>query len=227
MKKLLILLSLILVPGTSALTAADTPSYGLFLNTQFGSANNLRMSDYMNARSDVFASGANTTATKKEPLFCYGFDLEGRFFSGNIVYGASIGYLSTTKGSREVAAYNYTEEITLKAMSIRGSVYYRITLESGNRVLLGGGLGYYYGTMENKYSSIYASQTGHRKDSSWTIGWHTGIEYDIVFGSFNISLSAMSRYAEFYKFRINQYNNDTTSGGFTGLYCTVGAGYTL
>jgi opacity protein-like surface antigen len=228
MKKLLFLLSLILVSGASALMAADAPSYGFYATTGFGFANNLRMADYMNARSDAYETALNTHATKKEPMFCYGFDLEARKFMKNIVYGISIGYLSTTKGSREITsgAVIYNEELTLKAMSLRGSVYYKIDLDSGNRVLLGGGLGYYYGTMESTINRNFSTNY-HKKDSTWTIGWHSGIEYDIVFGNFNLCFGATSRFVEFYKFKVQENNSDDLSGGFTGLNLSVGAGYTL
>lgn len=219
---------------TAASYAEEAPSgttIGIFLNGGLGFANNLRMADRLNARRDaakILLAGEEDEGQRKEPIGYAGVDLEPRLFLGNLVYAASLGFYNVSTGAREVrgGGNTYTTELSLQMTAVRGSVYYRVGLSEKSFILLGGGLGYYIGTMEETNTLNGVVQESD-EDTKWTIGWHTALEYNrLLFGSFVFSAGIMSRFAEIYNFQVNEVNDDDKfSGNITGLYLYIGVGF--
>ncbi len=227
---LFVALSLILPSALYAEESSSGTTIGIFLNGGFGFANNLRMADRMNVRRDaaeIVVSGEEDEGKRKEPIGYAGVDLEPRIFLGNLVYAASLGFYNVSTGAREVRGVGgtYKTELSLQMTAVRGSIYYKVGLSDKSFILLGGGLGYYIGTMEeiNNLNGVEQSD----EDTEWTIGWHTVLEYNrLLFGSFVFSAGLMSRFAEIYNFQVNEVDNDDKfSGNITGLYLYVGVGY--
>lgn len=217
---------------TAASYAEEAPSgttFGIFLNGGLGFANNLRMADRLNWRRDwakITYLGEEDEGERKEPIGYAGVDLEPRLFLGNLVYAASLGFYNVSTGVREVRGVStYRNEISLQMTAVRGSVYYRLGLSEKSFILLGGGLGYYIGTMEDTIIVNGVEQTD--EDTKWTIGWHTALEYNrLLFGSFVFSAGIMSRFAEIYNFQVNEVDDDDKfSGNITGLYLYIGVGF--
>jgi hypothetical protein len=227
---LFIALSLILPSALYAEESSSGTTIGIFLNGGIGFANNIFMADRLNWRSDwaeVTYSGKEDEGERKEPIGYAGVDLEPRLFSGNLVYALSLGFYNVSTGVREVrGASTYRNEISLQMAAFRGSVYFKIGLSDKSFFLLGGGLGYYIGTMEDKII-INGVEQQSDEDTKWTIGWHTALEYNrLLFGSFVFSAGIMSRFAEIYNFQVNEVNEDDKfNGNITGLYLYVGVGY--
>jgi hypothetical protein len=227
---LFIALSLILPSALYAEESSSGTTIGIFLNGGLGFANNLRMADRLNARRDaakVLLGGEEDEGKRREPIGYAGLDLEPRLFSGNLVYALSLGFYNVSTGAREVSGVGgtYKTELSLQMTGFRGSIYYKVGLSDKSFILLGGGLGYYIGTMEeiNNLNGVEQSD----EDTKWTIGWHTALEYNrLLFGSFVFSAGIMSRFAEIYNFQVNEVDDDDKfSGNITGLYLYVGVGY--
>ncbi len=227
---LFVALSLILPSALYAEESSSGTTIGIFINGGLGFANNLRMADRMNVHRDaaeIVVSGEEDEGKRKEPIGYAGVDLEPRFFLGNLVYAASLGFYNVSTGAREVRGVGgtYKTELSLQMTAVRGSIYYKVGLSDKSFILLGGGLGYYIGTMEeiNNLNGVEQSD----EDTEWTIGWHTVLEYNrLLFGSFVFSAGLMSRFAEIYNFQVNEVDNDDKfSGNITGLYLYVGVGY--
>lgn len=210
---------------------------GLFVDFGSGFTNNLRLSDWMNSLAEmqeVLLMSEEDESTRGEPLLYGGIDIEARFFSGNIVFGPSFGYYDVMQGHREVEGdtVTYKHDLSLSFIALKTSVYYRIGFSDGNFLLLGGGLGYYNGTLKNEwgyYSSSGNDEVNSSEDSCWTIGVHTGLEYNIrLFDSFAISAGFINRFAEAFKFDVdvsNDDDDDNINAGLTGVYLYAGAGY--
>ncbi|MCU0822554.1 MAG: hypothetical protein MUC95_08800 [Spirochaetes bacterium] len=170
----------------------------------------------------------------KEPLLYGGFDIEARFFSGNIVLAPSFGYYDVSQGYREVSndTVTFKQRVSLSFIALKASAYYKISFDGGNFLLLGGGLGYYNGTLKNEwgwYDNNGAESVETSEDSSWTIGVHTGLEYNILFSdSFAVSFGFMNRFAEAFTFDVDTGNDDTDdkiNAGIVGIYLYAGCGY--
>lgn len=160
MKRILTVLTLIcasLLLASSAAKAQESlggTKYSLFANFGFGFANNIRMADRLNGSSDYLEGAWGTPAEKKEPIGYAGFDLEPHIFFEKLVLAPSWGYYNVSKGERDLTHPNgttYHEELDLKMTGLKLSLYYRIGVSETSFVLLGGGLGYYRGTMTEKY----------------------------------------------------------------------------
>lgn len=222
----------------------------IFFNAGVGIANNLRMVDRLNGRYQGLEE-EELTGEEGNPLFYKGIDLEGRFFLGNIVYALSYGYYDVSMGKRrgnaiytnpvtpDETTVHYNIRLSLKIHGFRASAYYKVSLDDDNFILLGGGLGYYIGIMEEELDYSYEADIISGTDEQRTIGWHTGLEYNIKYGPVAISLGFMSRFVEFINFEPNkeydeknaeedgneEYDDSKISAGLTGLYLYVGAGY--
>jgi|GEM_PF-3634337 len=230
------LASLVLVSGVSAEDGAMSTRIGIHVIGGVGFANNVRMADRLNIRRDIAKvtySGEENEDQREEPLGYAGIELEPRFFYHNIVCAVSVGYYNVNNGVREVngtvgpTPVTYRAELDLTFTAYRGTVYYKVTLDEDSFVLLGWGIGYYSGTMEESFGLIGSEQSD--KDTQSSIGWHSALEYNLIFfNSVNLSIGILSRFAEVYDFRVNEANEDDEfSGGLTGLYLYAGVGYLL
>ena len=221
-----------MAPASAQGTGND--GIGIFVNTGFGWANNLRLADWLNGQ-EIAGKGAVGTnpevKSDKSNIIYGGFDLEPRYFTGNIVYGLSIGYHNTTKGEREVQGGLgvYTATADLSFFSMRASAYYRVGLSDSSFILLGGGLGYYRASLSLNVEAngvVLAEGDG----TGWTIGWHAGLEYNKKLGPVFVSLGIMSRFAEVWNMEVDNQNGSElydASANLTGIYFYVGAGYMI
>ncbi len=207
-----ILFLLLLTSGIYADSGSESMNYGLYINAGFGFANNLRMEDWLNNQRNFFGrsqAGANQTEPgEKSSVFYTGFNIEPRIFIGNIVIGPSFGYYSTTTGKRQVTGSNgtYRASLELNVYSLAATIYYKINLSDVSFLLLGGGLGYYNGALDIKYGMNNNIES--HKANSWTIGWHTGLEYNRKLGALSLNFGVLSRFTEFFQLRVkNNANN--------------------
>lgn len=230
----------VLLLGIPCVQAQETKgsTFGIFMNLGFGYVHNLRMADWLNATEDWAKLnpliGAGAEVKEKQPIGCGGFDLESRFFWGNLVLGPSLGYYGVSEGSRDIrgASANYYSALKLKMWSLRSSLYYKIVSNSGNYILLGGGLGFYGGKLavtRTKAIGIGLEDRETFSDNKWTVGWHSQIEYDWTFGgSWVLNVGLMNRFAYIYNFKVKDNGGNPifdAGGGLTGLYLYFGAGY--
>lgn len=233
---ILFLFSFVFVSAVSAEDGSMSTRFGIHVIGGVGFANNVRMADRLNIRRDLakaFYNGEENEDKREEPLGYAGIELEPRFFYHNIVCAVSVGYYNVNNGVREVngsvgpTPVTYRTELDLKFIAYRGTVYYKITLDDDSFVLLGWGIGYYSGTMEESFGLVGSEQSD--KDTQSSIGWHSALEYNsIFFNSVNLSVGILSRFAEVYDFRVNEADEDDEfSGGLTGLYLYAGVGYLL
>ncbi len=213
--------------------------FGIFTDFGFGFANNIRLSDWMNQfveaqEADPSLDLEEDKSKRKEPLLYGGIVFEPRFFSGNIVLAPSFGYYDVSQGYREASngTITYKQTISLSFFALTASVYYKISFDSGNFLLLGGGLGYYGGTLKNEwgyYDDDGAESEQTSKDSAWTIGVQTGLEYNILFfDSFAVSFGFVNRFAEAFTFDVdvgNDDDDDRINAGLLGIYLYTGCGY--
>jgi hypothetical protein len=238
MKNLLTILcaATLLIASMAPASAQGTGSdgFGVFVNTGFGWANNLRMTDWLNAMRDnskLFLGGTNFTEDQEQNTLLYaGFDVEPRYFSGNIGYGLAFGYYNATNGSRNISGSvnKFHADADLTAIAIRPSVYYRIGLDNNNYLLLGGGFGYYRASLNVTYG--FNDNLESYEGTGWTIGWHAGLEYNWKLGPVVVNLGVLSRFAEIWKLEINKANGDEVydvGASFSGIYFYVGAGYMI
>lgn len=196
-----------------------------------GFANNLRLADWQNLQYDaakIFLGGNLQEEEKKEAVLYSGVGLEQRFYTGNLVFAPAIAYYQTTRGEREVtgSSGSYYNQVELKTFSLQSTIYYRIGDIQSNYVLLGGGLGYYQGTLKLEYG--FNDSLNRSEGSGWTIGWHSGMEFNHSFGNIVLKAGLISRFAEIYELEVenNQDQKIYDSGAsLTGVSLYAGLGY--
>ncbi len=209
--------------------------FGIFGQAGFGFANNLRLADWLNWQNDWIGKPAVGANMKEETdttnMFYGGLELEPRYFSGNLVYGLSIGFQNTNKGERKVTGNNGTFQATadLNFFLMKASMYYRVVVSDTSFVLLGGGLGYYRANLEleTKFNNTIVNEGS---GSAWTIGWHMGIEYNKRLGPVYLSLGLLSRFAEVWNMEFDNQNGNEmidSSVNLTGFYLYAGVGYMI
>lgn len=196
-----------------------------------GFANNLRLADWQNLQYDVakiFLGGNLQEEEKKEAVLYSGFGLEQRFYMGNLVLAPSIHYYQSTQGERKVSGSsgNYYNKAELKTISFQSTIYYRIGDIQTNYILLGGGLGYYHGTLELEYG--FNDSLQQSEGSGGTLGWHSGLEYNHSFGSIVLKAGLISRFAEIYELEVENDQNEKiydSGASLTGVSLYAGLGY--
>lgn len=196
----------------------------LFVNGGFGIAYNVYLEDAQNELVDDWEilPGLPEVKDKSEGAWGYtSIGVEPRYFSGNIVYGIPLAYYNVSNSKRVVSngITTYESTFVLDMWSVSCTAYYKINRPDSNYLLLGGGLGLYFGTIEWNLAGSVDS------DTKWTIGWQTGIEYHWVWGNVDIYLGATSRFAEIITFRVHDAEENNMIAGLTGLNFSIGAGY--
>jgi hypothetical protein len=230
---LFIFFIIISISGLRAEETGGGTKYGILIDLGLGFANNLRLADRLNARSDFYSAALNANAEKKEPVLYAGLDIEPRIFFEKLVLAPSFGFYSVSGGTREInsASGKYSSELKLNVAALRLSLYYKIDTGKSSYILLGGGMGLYSSTIEEKESyrndvTPAASFNVSDKDKRGTLGWHSVIEYNYMLGSVPLSVGLMSRFVEFYSFRVNEDRYPGKfSGGLTGIFLYIGTGY--
>ncbi|KQC14227.1 MAG: hypothetical protein APR63_05920 [Desulfuromonas sp. SDB] len=196
-----------------------------------GFANNLRLADWQNLQYDaakIFLGGNLQEEEKKEAVVYSSIRLEQRFYTGNLVFAPAIAYYQTTRGEREVIGNtgSYYNQAELKTFSLQSTIYYRIGNIQSNYVLLGGGLGYYQGTLKLEYG--FNDSLSRNEGSGWTMGWHSGMEYNHSFGNIVLKAGLISRFAEIYELEVENNQNTKiydSGASLTGISLYAGLGY--
>jgi len=192
--------------------------------------------DYYNS----IVAGDPFSVDSSKANFTYGFDLDLRYFFGNIGIGAEVGY-HTAKAKSEVTGSNYVDKTTttikLDVIPVVATVYYKIPVgeASNNFLLVGAGLGYYSGKLDVKYEdndTIVGDTSYTLKGDQSTIGYHALVEYDYVINSgITFFTGVKVRYVQFDKFEKSgaaiTYAGDNISGGLTGINWYIGAGISI
>lgn len=238
MKKIL-LLAFLLVASFQAAARAEN-QFGIFLGAGAGFANNLQFIDRLNALEKVHKENpvlTNPSVEEQEPLAYGGLSIEGRYYMDSLVFGLGLGYYDLVDGTRRVTGTNsgdnyvYNDTIDMVMFNIALSVYYDIKFDNGNYLLLGGGplinRGNYHETVTLDVNGARVPGAGYDKEfNKMAIGWQMGIEYNFTFGMVNLSLGAVSRFADIYNYQIEYTStvDNRASGGFTGCYLYAAAG---
>lgn len=231
MKKMMFLL-LILISTLVHSQGVDRNKFGININLGGGFANNIRMADYQNMQRDAakILLGSNITVNdEKNAIFYGGFDIEPRFYMGNLILAPSIGFYNTIKGVREVNGNlgTYYNSVELKVVSLKTSIYYKIG-NNKNFILLGGGLGFYNGKLD--ISSGYNGDINVYSGSGSTFGWHSIVEYDHTISNFVLNTGILSRFVEIYELEVENNNNIKiydSGASLSGSYLYVGFGFLI
>lgn len=236
-RKVIFALITVLFTGVPAFAEEN---FGIFTGVGAGFANNLQFIDRLNALEKVHKETpvlTDPSVVEKEPLAYAGISFEGRYYVNNVVYGLGIGYYNLAEGKRTVSGMNsgnhyvYIDRIDMELLNLAASVYYNVKFENENYLLLGGGLlfnsGTYNETVSLDVNKTEVAAAGYEKTLSKTaIGWQMGLEYNFTFGMINISLGAITRFADIYNYKIEYTStvDNRASGGFTGCYLYTAAG---
>jgi hypothetical protein len=232
----------------------ELPSVQLLLSLAVGHASNKDMTNFVEyfSKGEVIPelqglSNGYTNFSEnshKKANLPVGFDLDFRFFFGNIGAGFQIGYhldkaeyeLSAS-GSSSYSPVKATTAVELWVVPYVGTLFYRVDLGSSNSfVLLGGGLGYYSGKLkvdqklEGTTSSDYAYDDSYRQSK---IGFHVLVEYDYAF-DFGLTLFAglKYRYVKFDEFKdgsyvMTNYDGSKLKASLTGVVFYFGTGFSF
>jgi len=231
MKKIIFLL-FILISVSVYSHLIESSKFNIMLNFGGGFANNIRMADYQNMQRDaakILLGGNITVKDDENAIFYGGLEIEPRFFIGNLILAPSFGFFNTTKGVREVSGNlgSYYNSVDLKVIFLKTSLYYKIGSKK-NFVLLGGGLGFYNGKLD--IISGYNDDLNLFSGSGSTLGWHSNVEYDHIFGSIVLNIGLLSRFVEIYELEVENNNNTKiydSGASLSGCYLYAGLGYSI
>ncbi len=205
--------------------SASSSGWEVYASAGFGFSYNVYLEDTQNERADAYELiGYTEVKDDSKGSWLYGsFGLEPRYSTGNIVFGLPVSYYGIMESKRVLVNGGSTVEtvMELKMWSASFAANYKISMDNSNYLLLGGGAGFYSGTIKWDDTLL-----GSDSDTKWTIGWHTGIEYHWVFGDVDLYIGATSRFAEILMFKVHSDDGKNNMiAGVTGLYFPVGAGY--
>jgi len=218
-------------------------NFGIFLGAGAGFANNLQFIDRLNALEKEHKTTpllTDPSVEEKEPLAYGGLTVEGRYYDDCLVYGIGLGYYNLADGTRKVCGSNsgdtyiYNDRIDMIMVNLSGSLYYRLGFENGNYLLLGGALlvnrGTYRETVTLAVNGASVPGAGYDKEfHKIAVGWQIGLEYNFSFGMVDISIGAITRFADIYNYKIEYTStvDNRASGGITGGYLYAAAGLRL
>ena len=231
-----------------AYSESQLPEYQLLFSLDVGYAYNKDMNDDVDdytlyAEDDLNtyyspSSYSHKVETTKANL-PVGFNIEFRSFWDNIGFGVQVGYHMVKAESKLGGSYPDHDKATstyeLTVVPIVATLYYRVDFESSNSfVLVGGGLGYYFGNLSvelERQDDLLGIWNKRSFDGSQSkIGAHILVEYDYVF-DFGLTLFAglKARYVQFDEFKDGIYYLKNNSGskfkaGLTGVSLYLGAG---
>ncbi len=200
----------------------------LFVNAGFGFAYNVYLEDTQNEWVDAYELllYEEQKGESSVSMIYGGLGIDPRVELGSIVLSLPIEFYNPVKSRRAVSnGVNTVEsEIDVSFWSLSLVANYKIDTGASGYLLLGGGAGLYYGSIE---WNVIINDTGDiDKDSAWTMGWQTGLEYHWVLGSVDLYLAATSRFAEVITFKVHSDDGENNMiAGVTGLYLSAGAGY--
>ncbi|MCL1834296.1 MAG: hypothetical protein FWG49_07330 [Leptospirales bacterium] len=210
----------------------EKPSIQLLVSGVIGYAYNKDMGDAVDAIGEDYIlsnpgyKGIETTM----PYIPVGFDLDFRYFFDSFGIGLQVGSHAAVaeteaKGS---SVPKYTATYTLSVIPVVATLFYRFDSDSSNSfVLLGGGVGYYFGTMKVEGVS-WAGDFNQSK-----IGFHALVEYDYAF-DFGLTLFAgvKGRYLKFNEFKdgsnvMRNVDGSKFKAGLTGVVFYFGTGFSF
>jgi len=221
------------IANVTGFADSNKPDFQVLLSGSLGFAYNKNLIDMTSDDADYFAPSLAWEEETVIPLWAVlpmGFDLGFRYFPGsNIGLGLEIGSHTLTVESKMTCEFpdkaTVTAELTVRP--IVGNIYYRFDSDSSNSfVLIGGGVGYYFG--EFKYDikpNMVPSESYSGKQSK--IGFQLLLEYDYVFDiGLTLFGGAKYRYVEF-----DDFNGDFKGSGIkaklTGVALYIGGGYSF
>jgi len=246
----LVVNAVIISSGFQNLSAQETtesptiPSFQLLLSGGLGYANNKEMNDYSKALGDYIANLWNLTeanparhwsASKDQSgKFVYGADIEGRYYNGNLGFGAGFGIHSASANTEVKSDYwadNANANLNLLVIPLTGTLFYRAIISEKSFFSFGAGLGYYLSVLEIEIKT----ETGSGKDSdstdfsSSTLGYHAKIDYNYLIDGICLTGGVMARYVEFDEFKKSGIVLLNTEGknfnaGLTGVTLYIAAG---
>jgi hypothetical protein len=224
-----------------------TTSFQILGSMSLGYASNSNLNDVASKSGDddvvyynAYPLIKNTFSAENSTAdFTYGFDLDLRYFFGNVGIGAEVGYhIAEAKSEVTSSVYSAstTTTIGIAVIPVVATLFYRVPMESSsNFILIGGGLGYYSGTLKYKYeddSGVLPDLSSSIEGKQSTIGYHALVEYDYVMESgltFYTGLKA--RYVHFNEFDKDgsplMYNGKNLEASLTGVNWYFGAGFSI
>jgi len=231
----------------------NKPEYQLLLSLVVGYANNKDMNNWAKEAEDYINwlySGGRLESNLSKANIPVGFDIDFRYFFDDIGLGLQIGYhLTKAEGSPQLSGnfpapfsrygtFKVTDTEELIVVPVVATLYYRIDLESENSfVLLGGGIGYYFGTYNSCWTESFNGITINEykldgfKQSK--IGFHALVEYDYVFGSGLTLFGGIKyRYVQFDELKkggrtVQNVDGGKLKAGLTGVAAYIGLGYSF
>ena len=220
------------------------PSFQLMLSGEMGYAGNKDMNDYSKAWADYVADQWNLTeanparhwsASKDlSANLTYGADIEGRYYNGNIGFGAGFGIhgaFASTEVKSSYWADNATTSLSMVVLPLTGTLFYRTQVSESSFLSFGAGAGYYFSTLELEVET----ETGSGKDSeslkysSSAPGYHAKIDYNIIISNICLTGGVLARYVEFDEFKkggdiLLNTDGENLNAGLTGVTLYVAAG---
>lgn len=173
--------------------------------------------------------------SKDKAGLAIGADLEARLFVDEFGIGVSWGYLygGKSKSSAEAEGYKYKQTLSLKldSYAYMATFYYRYVIDTNGFLLIGGGPGFYKGTMEYKeeasgFTTGNFNYTYEYTGNAW--GGHLKLEYNLLVGPLDMFAGVMGRYAKIEKFERNgdvlTSSGENVEGNFSGFLVYIGAG---
>ena len=212
----------------AAAAAEPESAFSVFVSTGFGFSYNMYLEDTQNELVDGYEKNGFTedTGNSSASLLYGGFGINPRYETGNIVLSIPVSYYNVMKSRRTVVqgASKIISKMDLAIWSVSFIADYKIRQSDSSYLLIGGGAGYYKGSM---YWDVITNGVSDKdSDSSWTIGWQTDLEYHWLFGNIDFYLGATSRFAEIISFSVRDPKNDNNMvAGLTGLNFSAGIGY--
>ena len=217
--------------------------FQLLLSGVASFTNNKDMNDWADATTIYVAyinSISNYSTDTSKAKTATGFDFEFRYFPDNLWdlgFGLQIGSHTAKAESKldspGLRQYTCTYELTV--IPIVANLYYRIDFESSNGfMLLGGGLGYYFGEMKLEEKGVPNPASLDGKQSK--IGFQLLAEYDYVFDiGFTLFGGIKYRYVQFDKFdgdfgdfvSVASFTNKKFKAGLSGVALYIGLGYSF
>ena len=231
-----------------ARSEGQLPEYQLLFSLDVGWTNNKDMNDEVKklAQDDMeelklaplnYSNFSDSISKGNLPV---GFDLDFRYFNDNFGIGLQVGY-HLTKAESELSAsgspgyspVKTTSTIELSVVPVVVTLFYRFESDSSNSfVLVGGGLGYYFGTISYDWK-MTGGGTGSDSMPDFKqskIGFHILLEYDYAF-DFGLTLfgGIKARYVQFNEFKdgsyyLENYKHEKFKAGLTGVSLYLGAG---
>ena len=233
----------------------EKPSYQLLISAVMGYANNKAMNNSTKSVARYDADWLNSLPVSPQypsPRFSVdntsanfsgGCDVDFRYFFDNFGIGLQSGY-HIARAESEMTEPRYVDKSTttyeLSVVPVVSTLFYRITRSSNSFILLGGGIGYYFGKVKFDYEDKITIPPNYSYSFSGKqskVGVHALIEYDYILDNGITFFGGVKyRYIQFDKFKKggkvaqelgygpNGIPVKNLKAGLTGVTAYIGAG---